>query len=136
MVVFDHDTKHRIMVCVTPQKSCQRLIAKGAAKAKEISGQFVVIYVNSKKELNRELKEEKVLLELFEKAKELGGTVSIISGEKVYDTLANFAKENKIDHIIVGSSPKKSLDAQKYGAIIDRLIKAVEKNNIIVEVVD
>jgi K+-sensing histidine kinase KdpD len=61
MVVFDPGVQHRIMVCVTPQKSCERLIEKGAARAREMDGQFVVIYVNNKQDLNRELKEHKII---------------------------------------------------------------------------
>ncbi|NLU10636.1 MAG: universal stress protein UspA [Tepidanaerobacter acetatoxydans] len=136
MVVFDPEVQHRIMVCVTPQKSCERLIKRGAARAREIDGQFVVIYVNKKQALNRELKEHKILLELFELAKNLGGTVSILSGEEVYDTLADFSKNNKITHIIVGKSLRSAFEIQKSGEVINPLIKAVEKNGITVEVVD
>ena len=133
MVVFDPGVQHRIMVCVTPQKSCERLIEKGAARAREMDGQFVVIYVNNKKDLNRELKEHKILLELFESAKNLGGTVSILSGEKVYDTLAEFSKKNKITHIVVGKSLRSAFEIQKHGEVISTLIKAVEKNGITVK---
>ncbi|MDI3481462.1 MAG: hypothetical protein PWQ97_1117 [Tepidanaerobacteraceae bacterium] len=136
MALFDPGVEHRIMVCVTPQKSCERLIERGAARAKEVDGQFVVIYVNKRLELNRELKEHKTLLELFELAKTLGGTVSILSGEKIYDTLADFAKNNKITHIIVGKSLRSAFEIQKHGEIINPLIKEVEASGIQVEVVD
>ncbi len=136
MVVFDPEVQRRIMVCVTPQKSCERLIKRGAARAREVDGQFVVIYVNKKQALNRELKEHKILLELFELAKNLGGTVSILSGEEVYDTLADFSKNNKITHIIVGKSLRSAFEIQKSGEVINPLINAVEKNGITVEVVD
>ena len=75
MVVFDPGVEHRIMVCVTPQKSCKRLIDIGATRAKEEDGQFVVTYANTRQNLNKELKEQKILLKLFEYAKSLGGTV-------------------------------------------------------------
>lgn len=136
MVVFDPGVRHRIMVCVTPQKSCKRLILKGAARAREMDGQFVVIYVNNKKDLNRELKEHKILLELFELAKDLGGTVSILTGEKIYDTLEEFAKENKITYIIMGKSLRSTFEIQKQGEVINSLISAVEKKGIMVEIVD
>jgi len=136
MVLFDPGVEHRIMVCVTPQKSCARLIERGAARAKEVGGQFVVIYVNKRQELNRELKEHKILLELFESAKNLGGTVSILSGDKIYNTLADFAKNNVITHIIVGKSLRSAFEIQKHGEVINPLIKEVEISGIQVEVVD
>ncbi len=135
MIVFDPEVQHRTMVCVTPQKSCRRLIEKGAARAKEMDGQFAVIYVNNKHDLNRELKEHKILLELFESAKDLGGTVSILSGDKIYDTLADFSKKNKITNIVVGKSLRSAFEIKKHGEVINPLIKAVEKNGITVEVV-
>jgi two-component system sensor histidine kinase KdpD len=136
MVIFDPGVEHRIMVCVTPQKSCERLIQRGAARAKEKNGEFCVVYVNKRQHLNRDLKEHKILLELFELAKDHGGTVSILSGEKVYDTLAEFARNNRITHIIVGKSLRSAFEIQKSGEVINPLIKAVEKNGIVVEVVD
>jgi K+-sensing histidine kinase KdpD len=135
MVLFDPGVEHRIMVCVTPQSSCRRLIERGAVRAKKESGQFVVIYVNKKKDLNRELKEQKILLELFEYAKKQGGTVSILSGEKIDDTLADFAKKNRITRIVVGKSLRSVFEIQTHGEIINPLIKAVDKNGIAVEVV-
>ena len=136
MVLFDPGVEHRIMVCVTPQKSCRRLIERGAARAKNQGGAFVVIYVNKKQDLNRELKEQKILLELFEFAKKLGETVSILSGEKIDKTLADFAKNNKITRIVVGKSLRSVFEIQTHGEVINPLIKAVDKNGIVVEVVD
>jgi two-component system sensor histidine kinase KdpD len=101
-----------------------------------VGGQFAVIYVNKRQELNRELKEHKILLELFETAKNLGGTVSILSGDKIYNTLADFAKNNKITHIVVGKSLRSAFEIQKHGEVINPLIKEVEKSGIQVEVVD
>jgi len=136
VTVFDPGVDHRIMVCVTPQKSCKRLIERGATRAKQANGQFAVIYVNKRKDLNRELKEQKILLELFEYAKNLGGTVSILSGEKVYNTLAEFAINNKITSIIVGKSMQTAMDSVAHEEIISPLKNAVKDNGIDVEVVD
>ena len=136
MVLFDPGVKHRIMVCVTPQQSCERLIERGATRAKEIGGQFVVTYVNRKQDLNRELKEDKILLELFEKAKDLGGNVSILSGEKIYDTLSQFARKNEVNRIIVGKTMRPAVDASGNGEVINSLIRAVASNEIQVEVVE
>ena len=136
MIVFDPGVDQRIMVCVTPQKSCKRLIERGAARAKEANGQFVVIYVNKRKDLNRELKEQKILLELFEYAKNLGGNVSILSGERVYNTLAEFAINNKITRIIVGKSLQTAIDSVKNEEIISPMKNAVKDNGIEDEVVE
>jgi two-component system sensor histidine kinase KdpD len=69
-------------------------------------------------------------------AKNLGGTVSILAGKKVYQTLADYARNNQITHIIVGKSLQSAFDVQKNGEVINPLIKAVEKNGIVVEIVE
>lgn len=135
-IIFDPSVEHRIMVCVTPQKSCERLIKRGAARARELGGEFCVVYVNKSEDLNKDLKQHKILLELFEMAKNLGGTVSILAGKKVYQALADYARNNQITHIIVGKSLQSAFEAQKNGEVINPLIKAVEKNGIVVEIVE
>lgn len=136
MTVFDPAVVHRVMVCVTPQKSCERLIKRGADRARELGGEFCVVYVNKSMELNKDLKDHKILLELFEYAKSLGGYVSILAGENVYNTLSDYAKQNKITHIIVGKPLQNNFGTTKEKDIINPLIKAVEKNGIPVEVVE
>jgi len=136
IAIFDPAVVHRVMVCVTPQKSCDRLIKRGADRAREVGGEFCVVYVNKSNELNKELKDHKILLELFEYAKSLGGYVSILAGDNVYNTLAEYAKNNKITHIIVGKPLQSAFELHKERDIINPLIKAVEKNGILVEVVE
>ncbi|MDI6601001.1 MAG: universal stress protein UspA [Thermoanaerobacteraceae bacterium] len=130
---FDPRSRYRIMVCVTPQKSCERLIKAGHDRAKEMKGEFSVAYVNKDDDLHKHLEEHAILLELFNKAQSLGGSVSILSGKKVYETLAEFAKDNKVNEIIVGKSLRSAFDNQQ---VINPLRKCVENNNIHVNVID
>lgn len=67
--------------------------------------------------------------------KDFGGRVSILTGENVYDTLADFARENKITHIIVGKSLRSAFEIQRHGEVINPLINAVEKMDITVEII-
>ena len=59
--------------------------------------------------------------------------MSILSGKKVYETLAQFATDNKVNEIIVGKSLRSAFDNQQ---VINPLRKCVENNNIHVNVVD
>ncbi|MDK2814850.1 MAG: hypothetical protein PWP18_763 [Thermoanaerobacter sp.] len=128
--------KSRIMVCVTPQKSCRRLVERGAERAKETNGEFCVVYVNKNNDISNDLKQNKVLLELFDLAQKMGGRVSILVGKKISKTLAEFAKENNITEIIVGKSLRSALDVILHGDVINPLKKEVEKNDIRVEVIE
>lgn len=133
---YEPGVKSRIMVCVTPQKSCRRLVERGAERAKETNGEFCVVYVNKNNDIYKDLKEHKILVELFEMAQKLGGRVSILVGKKIYDTLAEFADENDITEIIVGKSLRSAFEVLLHGDVINPLIKRVEEKNIIVEVIE
>lgn len=133
---YEPGVKSRIMVCVTPQKSCRRLVERGAERAKETNGEFCVVYVNKNNDISKDLKEHKVLLELFDLAQKMGGRVSILVGKKISETLAEFAKENDITEIIVGKSLRSALDVIIHGEVINPLKKQVEKNNVFVEVIE
>ncbi|WP_434655255.1 universal stress protein [Thermoanaerobacterium thermosaccharolyticum] len=133
---YESGVKSRIMVCVTPQKSCQRLVERGAERAKETNGEFCVVYVNKNNDIYKDLKEHKILVELFEMAQKLGGRVSILVGRKISDTLAEFADENDITEIIVGKSLRSAFEVLLHGDVINPLIKRVEEKNIIVEVIE
>ncbi|KAA5805937.1 universal stress protein [Thermoanaerobacterium thermosaccharolyticum] len=133
---YEPGVKSRIMVCVTPQKSCRRLVERGAERAKETNGEFCVVYVNKNNDIYKDLKEHKILVELFEMAQKLGGRVSILVGRKISDTLAEFADENDITEIIVGKSLRSAFEVLLHGDVINPLIKRVEEKNIIVEVIE
>ncbi|KHO63353.1 MULTISPECIES: universal stress protein [Thermoanaerobacter] len=133
---YEPGVKSRIMVCVTPQKSCRRLVERGAERAKETNGEFCVVYVNKNNDISNDLKQNKVLLELFDLAQKMGGRVSILVGKKISKTLAEFAKENNITEIIVGKSLRSALDVIFHGDVINPLKKEVEKNDIRIEVIE
>ncbi|MFU0781920.1 MAG: K+-sensing histidine kinase KdpD [Thermoanaerobacterium thermosaccharolyticum] len=133
---YEPGVKSRIMVCVTPQKSCRRLVERGAERAKETNGEFCVVYVNKNNDIYKDLKEHKILVELFGMAQKLGGRVSILVGRKISDTLAEFADENDITEIIVGKSLRSAFEVLLHGDVINPLIKRVEEKNIIVEVIE
>lgn len=133
---YEPGVKSRIMVCVTPQKSCRRLVERGAERAKETNGEFCVVYVNKNNDISNDLKQNKVLLELFDLTQKMGGRVSILVGKKISKTLAEFAKENNITEIIVGKSLRSALDVIFHGDVINPLKKEVEKNDIRIEVIE
>ncbi|SHE70693.1 Universal stress protein family protein [Caldanaerobius fijiensis DSM 17918] len=133
---FDPGTRSRIMVCITPQRSCIRLIERGAQRANETKGEFCVVYVNKSEDISKDIREHKILLDLFDIAQKMGGTVTILTGKKIYETLAQFAKENNITEIIVGKSLRSAFEVIRYGDVINPLKKQIEKSNIFLEVVD
>ncbi|HHV97427.1 MAG TPA: universal stress protein [Clostridiaceae bacterium] len=95
-----------ILVCVTQQKTCERLILKASELKRDSEGELFVIHVvrDGLNFLNNP-KEGEALQYLFEISKSVGANLSVLKSDNVVRCIADFAKDNDIDCIILGSSP-------------------------------
>ncbi|TYQ16165.1 UNVERIFIED_CONTAM: universal stress protein family protein [Acetivibrio alkalicellulosi] len=100
------NSPQNIMVCVTQQITCERLILKAADLRNELNGELFVIHV-AKNEWNflDNIKEGEALEYLFKISKSVGANLSVLKSDNIAETLVNFANENKITHIVMGESP-------------------------------
>lgn len=96
---------NRILVCVTQQKTCERLIKKGAALRDELGGELFIIHVamNGLNFLGNS-KEGEALEYLFGISKSVGAELTVLRSGNIVKTITGFAKENRITNIIVGES--------------------------------
>ncbi len=96
-----------VMVCVTQQKSCDRLILEGLRKLAIGKAELYIIHVASKKTsfLNSETEIE-ALDYLYDKAQEIGANLTVIRANNVLEALVTLVHKNKIKHIIMGTSGK------------------------------
>lgn len=113
---------NNIMVCVTQQKTCERLIKNGAEIRKKLSGDLYVIHV-AKEGVNflGNKQESEALEYLFEKSKEVGADLTVLRADNVIDTIAEFAHNKKIGHIVLGESPIGSSEEGVIAEIKNRL---------------
>lgn len=95
-----------ILVCVTQQKTCERLIRHAASLKKDLEGELYVIHVakNEWKFLDNK-KEGEALEYLFGISKSVGANLFVLKSDEIVETIANFAKENNIGYIVMGQSP-------------------------------
>lgn len=95
--------KKRVLVCVTQQKTCERLIKKGAIICNELDGEFFIIHValNGWKFLGNS-HEGDALEYLFGISKSVGAELTVLRSDNIVKTIVGFAKENKITNIILG----------------------------------
>lgn len=99
---------NNIMVCVTQQKTCERLIQKGNyLKKDENDNLFVIHVVNENDKLLNTYSDGDALEYLFGITKVLGAELIIERSKNIINTIVNFAKEKKINVIIIGKSPDK-----------------------------
>ncbi len=97
-----------ILVCVTQQKTCERLIKKAAGLRDKYNGELYVIHV-AKNEWNflDNAKEGEALEYLFGISKSVGAKLSVLKSDNIVDTIVDFVNENDICYIVIGESPEK-----------------------------
>ncbi len=94
-----------IMVCVTNQRSCDRLMARGTERAAEAGGNarlHVVHCVETGRKFMNADYESDAIEYLFTASQLAGADLSLLRAENVDDALVNYALEHDVDVIILG----------------------------------
>lgn len=95
-----------VMVCVTQQKNCERLIMAGYERiTKDKDNLFVINVVNEKDNFLHTSTDGEALEYLFGVSSTVGASLTVIRAKDVIAAMGEFAKENKITHIVLGASP-------------------------------
>lgn len=116
--------KKKVMVCVTQQKSCERLIAAGSSLRTEFDELHVIHVVKENWRYFGQLQEADALDYLFDIARDHDAQLVVLKSKDIEGTLGNYAEKNKVDTIVMGESLEK--DAQQN--MINRLQKVTSKN--------
>ncbi len=118
---------HNIMVCVTQQKSCKRLIEAGAAMAKDEDDNLYVIHVVKEGwKYFGKLKEADAIEYLFEVSKGNGADLTIVKADDIIKTLKKFALEKDIDVIVMGESREKTAEQDMIKRFNGKGLKEIE----------
>lgn len=97
------------MVCVTQQKTCERLISSGETLKKEIGSELYVIHVVKESDnFLYNASEPDALQYLFNVSKEAGAELTVLRSDDVVGTLKEFAKDKSIGHIVLGEPPREA----------------------------
>ncbi len=100
--------KKKVMVCVTQQKSCERLIDYGASQISSEHDELHVVHVVKENwKYFGQLKEEDALEYLFDVSKSHHASLSVIKAKDIEKTLSDYAEKYKINCIIMGESFEK-----------------------------
>lgn len=118
--------KRRIMVCVTQQKSCERLIERGHELCRKGGNDelFVVHVVKENWKYFGQMRESDALEYLFDIVKHYEASLSVMKAADIEATLKKFAEDNAIDLIIMGES----LEPTQQQNMIKRLQKCLNKD--------
>jgi two-component system sensor histidine kinase KdpD len=92
----------RVMVCVAPSPYAKQLLRKGYQIAKEAHAEWYAAYVSTPALKEMSDKEKAYITEALNLAGELGAKIVTLSGTDVATEILRFARENNINHIVIG----------------------------------
>ncbi|MGD0997863.1 MAG: universal stress protein [Thermoleophilia bacterium] len=95
-------TEDRVVVCVKAGPVAKKLVRRGYRMAKRLQGQLWVVHVHTPGETLGRHHDE--LAELFNLARDLGGSVVELSGDSEADVILKFARETRATFIVMGQS--------------------------------
>ncbi len=97
-----------VLVCVTQQKTCEKLIQQGAELSKEQTGSLYVLHVvNENDKFLYNFSDGDALEYLFKITKNIGAELTVKRSKDVIRTIVDYADEMDITHIVLGSSREK-----------------------------
>jgi K+-sensing histidine kinase KdpD len=119
----DGNKMKNVMVCVTQQKTCDRLIQYGHEFLGNQKGELFIIHVaHYQIKFLGNSKEGEALEYLYEKALEYGANLTVVRSNDVLETLSDLVTKNKITHVIVGESGETEIKSN----MVERLRKRIE----------
>ncbi|KMT22836.1 sensor histidine kinase KdpD [Clostridium cylindrosporum] len=97
-------TTDRVMVCITSNPSCEKLIRRGARISKRYKCEWIVVNAQEKGLFSKKpnSSDEKFLKNHLLLADKLGAKTISITSNKLYKSLADFAQDKNITQIIIG----------------------------------
>ena len=120
----------KIMVCVTEQKTCDRLIMFGHDLMLSKNDELYIIHISRSENFLNISKAGDALEYLYEKALEYGANLTVLKSENVLDSMVGFIDKNRITHVVLGQSG----ETQKENNIVYGLTKIMGDKVKIAEV--
>lgn len=119
----------KVMVCMASRGSAKKLLRTGARIAGRLANDdWYAAYVETPDEEAGRIDPEvyATLEENIRFAKSLGAQVVKLKSNNVADALLNYARENKITHVIFGQSARSRWEIIWKGSIINRFLREVK----------
>jgi len=114
-------TEECVLVCVTDQASCARLIRAGRARADQEKRPLRVLHVRTREKTmmgNPDI--SSALNDLYRQAREADAEMEIISSPSVADTIADYARRYRAAAVLIGE-PRTDRQPDMYAQLSQRL---------------
>ena len=122
-------TQERVMVCISPDKSSERLLRRGWRISRRLKADIVAVYVPSDKTT---LAQQKVLECDFSLADRLGIRIERTSGVGISQSLAEYAFTHQVTQIIIGHSGQTRLQEFLQGSLVNDLVRLVRGIDVLI----
>ena len=119
---------NHILVCVTEQVNCSRLIRKGRALADLQNARLTVLHVRTRQKTmmgNPDI--STALNTLYADARAADADMEIIASPNVEHTIAEYVQSHGVTHLIIGCSPMNGQPTMR-----DRLAALIPDREIII----
>ena len=120
--------KDRILICISPTQSSQRLLRRGWRIAQRLNGSIVAVYVENR---TPNEKQSQILKEDFALAEQLRIPIVTLCGQ-VSGEIIRYARENCITQIVLGHSDRSRWQEFVKGSIINDLIRELRAADILI----
>ena len=116
-----------VMVCVTQQKTCDRLIKRGRDILGDENGELIIMHVALYKfKFLGNSKDGEALDYLYEKALVYGASLTVIRSNNVLETLVDQVVKNRVSHVVIGESREETGPENIITLLRNRLIDKAE----------
>jgi two-component system sensor histidine kinase KdpD len=125
----------RVMVCISSgSPTAERMLRKAARLADRLNAFWYVVYIQTPREaLHRiDAATQRRINNTLELTHHLGGTPMTFKGRDVVSTIAAFAAEYGITHIVMGRSRRPWFVKLFRESILDRLLEAIPSVDVLV----
>ena len=114
--------KTNVMVCVTQQRTCDRLIKYGVDFLGDKKGELFIIHVaHYDYKLLGGAADSDALEYLYQKAMDYGASLTVVRSNDVLETLVDLVRKNKITHVILGESKDLAGEKSMVAQLVDRV---------------
>jgi two-component system sensor histidine kinase KdpD len=120
-----------VVVAVTPRPLSMRLVRRGYRLAKRTGGDFTCVYVRTPGAMLTK-KEESMLLEVEDLARNLGAEVVSLQGDAIADEIIKYVNGYGGTMIVMGQSARSRVEEIMKGSIINRIMRKTKNVDIVV----
>lgn len=117
----------KVMVCMASRGSAKKLLRVGSRIAGRLAADWFAVYVETPAEEMGRISpaDYAALQENIQFAEEMGAQVIKLKGNRVADTLIDFAQNKAITHVIFGQSARSRWNILLRGSVINRFLADV-----------